>query len=315
MKRFKKPILIVGYGSVGRRHLRNLRALGQKNFVLYRTGESVLPDDEIAGIPAEYDLNKAFSYEPVAAIIANPTAFHMGVALAAGRAGAHLFIEKPISDSLDGVEELRRLVTGKGLIVQVGFQFRFHPPFLRIKRRLEKNEIGKIVSVQACWGEYLPSWHPWEDYRQSYASRKKLGGGVLLTLCHPFDYLRWFFGDVSGVLAQESHGGGLEIDVEDTADVLLNFKSGAVGNVHVDYLQRPAELYIRIIGQKGIIHWSNSESKVDRNTMFVSEMRHFLSCVREGKQPLCTLSDGIEALRIVLAAKQSIREKRLIELK
>ena len=308
-----QPILIAGFGSIGRRHFRNLKALGYKKFIFYRTGKGTLPDNEIADFPQESNLKKVLAYKPLATIVANPTALHLPVALEAARAGSHLFIEKPISHTTRGVEELRRLVRHRGLIVQVGFQFRFHPSLRRVKRQLEEGLIGPVVSAQAHWGEYLPDWHPWEDYRQSYCARAELGGGVLLTLCHPFDYLRWLFGVAVSVTGVQSKNGGLEIKVEDSADILLNFKSGVIGNVHLDYWQQPAEHFIRIIGQNGIIRWDNPKS-FDRNKMFLAEMRHFLACIKKKEQPLCTLEDGIESLRIVLAAKKSVEEKRLIRI-
>lgn len=328
-----KPILIVGFGSIGRRHLRNLKALGYKNFVLYRTGKSTLPDDEIADIPTEYDLAKALAHKPITTIIANPTALHMPVALAAARAGSHLFLEKPISHTLDGIEELSSLVREKGLIVSVGFQFRFHPLLQQVKRLLEEDAIGPVTSVQAHWGEYLPGWHPGEDYRQSFSAREELGGGVLLTLCHPFDYLCWLIGEVDSVSAIQSHSGGLGIDVEDSADVLLQFTSGAIGNVHLDYIQRPGEHFLRIIGQNGVIYWDNSDGlkwqaqpdgkweeahvpdDFDRNALFIDEILHFMYCITGKEQPLCTLDDGIKALKIVLAAKESAAKGRVIKLK
>lgn len=309
-----KPILIAGFGSIGQRHLRNLKALGHKKFVLYRTGKSTLLTDEIADIPVEYDLNKALAHKPIATIITNPTALHMPVALAAAKFGSNLFLEKPISDTLDGIEKLRKLVRKKNLIVQVGFQFRFHQDLLKIKRRLENREIGKIVSVQANFGEYLPNWHPWEDYRKSYSARKELGGGVLLTLCHPFDYLRFLFGEVESVYALQIKSEGLKIDVEDTAEVLMRFKSGLIGNVHLDYWSKPAQHFLRIVGQNGIIHLDFLKSQDKRNKMFVSEMKHFLSCIAGNEKPLCTLNDGIKTLSIVLAAKKSAREKRVVGL-
>lgn len=308
-----RPILIVGYGSIGRRHLRNLKALGHKNFVLYRTGESTLPDDEILGIPVEHDFEKALSYSPIATIIANPTALHIPIALAAAKAGSHLFVEKPISHNMEGVEVLQRLVRRKKLIVQVGFQFRFNEKLIAIKKQIESNSIGEIVSAEAYWGEYLPDWHPWEDYRKSYSARRELGGGVLLTLCHPFDYLRWLLGDVSEVSAIEARRGRLEIDVEDSASVLLKFTSKAMGNVHLNFIEKPQNHTLKIIGQNGILAW-NSSSAPDRNEMFIDEMKHFLSCIENKAKPLCTLDDGIKALRIVLAAKESIKKKRLIKL-
>lgn len=329
----ERPILIAGSGSIGRRHLRNLQAVGHKKFVLYRTNKSTLPNDEIADIPTEYDLKKALAYKPAATIIANPTALHMPVALAAAKAGSHLFLEKPISNGLDGVEELRELVGEKSLVVLVGFQFRFHPLLIKIKRLVEEKTIGQVVSVQAHWGEYLPGWHPKEDYRQSYSAREELGGGAILTLCHPFDYLRWMFGEVESVAALEGRTGGLNINVEDTADILLQFKSGITGNVHLDYIERPIKNFLRIIGQSGVIYLNfsdnvvrwHSESKgkwqqlsapkgFDRNELFLNEMRHFITCITKNEQPLCTLSDGVSALKIALAAKQSIKDERIIKL-
>lgn len=333
MRMQSRPILIAGFGSMGRRHLRNVKTLGYKNFILYRTGKSTLPDDEIRDIPTEYNLAKALSYKPVATIVTNPTALHMSVALAAAKAGSHLFLEKPISHSMKGVEDLRRLIQNRGLIALVGFQFRFHPLLRQVKRLLEDNVIGPVVSVQAHWGEYLPGWHPWEDYHQGYSAKSKLGGGVLLTLCHPFDYLRYLLGEVESVSAIQSQIGGLGIEVEDNADVLLKFKSGVIGNVHLDYIQRPPEHYVRIIGQNGTIHWDNlagflkwhsSKGKwkkvsvpegFERNNLFLDEMRHFISCIAKNEQPLCTIDDGIKALRIALAAKQSVKEKGMVKLK
>lgn len=326
------PVLIAGFGSIGRRHLRNLQTLGHKNFVLYRTGKSTLPIDEIADIPTEYSLDKALSHKPIATIITNPTALHMPIALAAAQAGSHLFLEKPISHTLNSVEDLHSLAQRKRLIVSVGFQFRFHPGLRQVKHLLETNMIGPIVNVQAHWGEYLPEWHPWEDYRQSYSAKAELGGGVILTLCHPFDYLRWLIGEIKFVSAVQSCNGGLGIDVEDSADVLLRFASGVTGNVHIDFLERPTKHFIHIIGQNGEIYWNNSDGTIkwrsldkewktisapkgfERNDMYLDEMQDFLSCIAGKRQPLCSLEDGIHALRIALAAKRSANDGQSVEL-
>jgi len=183
--------LIGGLGSVGRRHLRNLIKLGERDILLYRTHRSTLPEAELAGFPVETDLRTALQHKPDAVIVSNPTALHMDVAIPAARAGCHLFLEKPVSHSLDGLDELDNALCEGGGRLLVGFQFRFHPGLQRLSRLLAEGVIGRPLSARACWGEYLPGWHPWEDYRQSYSARPELGGGVILTLCHPFDYLRW----------------------------------------------------------------------------------------------------------------------------
>ncbi len=327
-------LLIVGLGSVGRRHLRNLQKLGADDIVLLRSGLSTLPDDELAGLPTEDDLNRALRrHRPGAVIVANPTALHLDVAVPAAQAGCHLFIEKPLSHNLDRVADLVHTVEQRGLAVLVGFQFRFHPGLRHIKHLLDSGAIGHVACVHVHWGEYLPGWHPWEDHRQGYAARQDLGGGVVLTLCHPFDYLRWLIGEVETVSAMTGQLGGLDIETEDTANVNLRFACGALGTVHLDYIQRPPAHWLQITGQKGFIRWDNADGAVhyyrsdteawetvmpplgfERNTMFLEEMRHFLDCIQGKSEPLVSLNDGIAALRIALAAKQSSRERKEVKI-
>lgn len=328
MLKTDQPLLIAGLGSIGRRHLRNLLSIGCGNIILYRTGKSTLPDDELSSFTVEYNLEKALAHRPIGVIVSNPTALHLPVALAASRADCHLFIEKPIFHTMGGVEELRKEVENRSLSVLVGFQYRFHPALQQIKKWLDSGRIGRIVSAQAHWGEYLPGWHKWEDYRKGYSARGDLGGGVVLTLCHPFDYLRWLIGEVAKVSAVTARLSGLEVDVEDTASVILRFAQGAIGCVYLDFVERRRTHWLHIIGQKGTIHWDdadgmahlyNAESKqecytppegFERNTMFLEEMGNFLNCLHGKEQPVCTLDDGIRALEIALAVKKSAIKRR-----
>ncbi len=320
--------LICGLGSIGRRHLRNLQSLGHSEIVLLRSGKSTLPDEELAGLPTEQDLAEALAkWRPSAVVVSNPTALHLEVALAAARAGCHILLEKPVSDTLQGVDELAREVEEQDVRLLVGFQFRFHPGLEALKRLLEDGAIGRPLSARVHWGEYLPGWHPWEDYRLSYSARADLGGGVLLTLCHPFDYLRWLFGEVEAVTAEAGKLGDLELEVEDTAEVLLAFREGPLVSVHLDYNQRPATHWLEIVGTKGTLRWEAEHGGVrwwaadlrewrevtppagfDRNHMFLKEMAHFVEVVEGRAEPRCTLQDGARALEIVIAAKQSAME-------
>jgi predicted dehydrogenase len=198
---------------------------------------------------------------------------------------------------------------------------------------MESGAIGRPISARAVWGEYLPDWHPWEDYRQSYSARSDLGGGVLLTLSHPFDYLRWFFGDVGAVMGAAQQSGALDVDVEDTADVLLSFRSGVTASVHLDYHQRPAEHHLTVVGTRGTLRWDNRTGETrwwpaadsswqsrpapqgfERNDMFIEEMRHFVDVAEGRAEPVCTLSDGTQALRVALAARQSAETGQRVEL-
>jgi predicted dehydrogenase len=328
----RRSLLVAGLGSIGRRHFQNLKALGCTDIILYRTERSTLPENELAGFPVEHDLEAAFDHHPLAVIVSNPTALHLPVALSAAQHGCHLFLEKPISHTMEGVKELLQEIERRRLWVLVGFQFRFHPALRQIKKWLDSGAIGKVVSAHVHWGEHLPNWHPWEDFRRSYSARSDLGGGVLLTLCHPFDYLRWLLGTVTFVSAITGRLGGLEIEVEDTAQVTLRFVSGALGNVYLDYVERPSAHWLHIVGQKGTIRWNGADGAADlyrveiegwesfappkgfeRNTMFLEEMRHFLNCLSGKEEPLCTLQDGIHALKMALAAKRSAAERREVD--
>jgi predicted dehydrogenase len=323
--------LICGLGSMGRRHLRNLVQLGERDIVLFRTGHSTLPDDELSGYLVETDLAAALARRPDAVIVSNPTALHLDVAIPAAQAGCHLLIEKPVSHNLDRVGELEAAVARGGGRVLVGFQFRFHPGLRTAERLLEEDAIGRPLSVRAHWGEYLPGWHPWEDFHQSYSARADLGGGVVLTLSHPFDYLRWLLGEVAALWAMTGTLGNLGLEVEDTAEVGLRFGSGCLGSVHLDYLQRPPEHHLEIVGEEGTIRWNNSDGAVqlfrssgqtwetysappgfERNELFLAELRHFLETVRGETEPLCTVQDGLSALRLALGALSSAREGRLV---
>lgn len=326
--------LIIGLGSVGQRHLRNLEALGIADIRLYRTGRATLPDKELTAYPVFHDLDEALEKGPTAVVIANPTSLHLPVALASVQAGAHVLVEKPIAHSLDRIDELRQAVTAGRVAVLVGYQFRFHPSLRIIRTWLEQERVGMVVAAHAHWGEHLPGWHPWEDYRQGYAARSDLGGGVLLTLSHPFDYLRWLLGEVIAVQAVCDRVSGLDVSVEDTASVVLRFHRGTLGAVHLNYVQRPPQHTLQIIGEKGTITWNQADQAAalitadpegeevfhppegfTRNSLFRSEMAHFLECVAGGCTPACTLEDGIAALRIALAAKRSAAEGREIKLR
>ncbi len=315
--------LIAGLGSIGRRHLRNLLALGQRDIVLYRTHRSTLPDEELATFPTETDLQRALErYRPDAVIVANPTALHLEVAIPAARAGAHLLLEKPVAHTLEGMDALRQAVAEGGVQVLVGFQFRFHPTLRQVRAWLAEGAVGRPLFVRAHWGEYLPDWHPWEDYRQSYAARADLGGGVVRTLCHPLDYLRYLLGEAEVTWAATGHLSDLELQgVEDTAEIALRFAGGTWGSVHLNYHQRPPAHWLEVLGTEGTIRWDypTGEARLwrastqtwetvalpegwERNDMFLAEMEHFLAVVRGEAEPVCTLEDGIRALELVLQA-------------
>jgi predicted dehydrogenase len=224
--------------------------------------------------------------------------------------------------------------------VLVGYHFRYHPGLQQAARLLAEGAIGKPVSVHVHWGEYLPGWHPWEDFRDGYSARADLGGGVVLTLSHPLDYLRWLFGEVHSLWAFTAAQGGLRLDVEDVAEIGLRFENGMLGSVHLDYNQRPPAHRMEVVGTQGTLRWDNADGAAlvyrassdgappseaawqifpavvgrtfERNDLFLAEMRHFLDVAQHGAAPVCSLADGVQALRLALAALQSSQSGSLV---
>lgn len=328
-------ILIAGLGSIGRRHFHNLVALGEKDIVLYRTRKATLPDDELAGYPVETDLTEALQkHKPDAVIVANPTALHLDVAIPAAEAGCAVLLEKPIAENLSRVEALRRAAQKNGNRILVGFQFRYHPTLNKARELIQAGILGQILTAHAHWGEYLPNWHPWEDYRESYAARDDLGGGVIRTLTHPLDYLRFLLGEVSDLRAMQGHVSAFALrGVEDVGEISLRFASGAIGGVHVNYFQRPPVHRLEIVGAAGTLRWDNADGTLihyqmpdafggiypqpapatetrypvpagfERNQLFVAQTAHFLKVAAGESAPICSLEDGIRVLELALAAK------------
>ena len=324
-------ILIAGLGSVGRRHLRNLISLGEKDVLLYRTHQSTLPPDELTSYPEETDLDRALQAGPDAVIVANPTSNHLDVAIPAARAGCSILLEKPISNSLERVDVLEQALQESGGKLLVGFQFRFHPTLLKILQLLRQGAIGRVLSFRGQYNEYLPGCHPWENYRQGFAARADLGGGPVLTFCHPLDYLRWMFGEVDSAWAFTGHLSDLELSTEDAAEIGLRLQNGIVGSLHLGYNQQPPSHCLEVVGTLGTMHWDNedgilhlyrSEIKAweehspptgfERNDMFRNEMSHFLAVARGECEPECTLADGVAALQLSLAVHRSSKKGELV---
>lgn len=337
-----KKVLLAGLGSIGQRHLRNLRAVlgADVDILAYRVqGRSPVLNadmtvDDGAVLEAKYglrtfsDLKVALAQKPDVAFITNPNSQHVPVALAAARAGCHLFIEKPLAGSLDGIEELIDTVDRKGLVAFVAYQFRFHPGLRWIKTLLEERRLGRLVAAHIVNGEYLPDWHPYEDYRASHAARRELGGGSLRIQTHEFDYALWLFGMPRCLYAVGGHLSELEVDVEDSVSVLLTCQEqdGVLPvHIHVDYLQRPPQRICEVVGDAGKVHYDFYTNRVvwhevkprtrhevtfsgfERNHMFIDELRHFLSCVRGEAQPLVDLREAVRSLSLSLLAEESLR--------
>lgn len=327
--------LLCGIGSIGQRHYKNLVRLGH-TVGLFRSRRATTPfieafllEQKKRGRPVKifYDLEEALrpgAFDGV--FITNPSSLHMDTALRAAERGCHLFIEKPVSHNLKGVERLRKIVKRKKLKVMVGYNLRFHPLLRRMKRMVENGAIGRPLAAAATVGSSVEAWHPWEDYRASYASTERGGGGVVLTLSHELDYLYWFFGRPKRCLAIGGKRTPLRGDVDDLVKGLLEFPGGVCASVHLDYWQRPDERTFEVMGTEGKLVWdyynpglalirrSPKAKKTvwrprrgfDRNDTFLDEIREFTGAIRSGRQPEIDLNQGIDVLRVALDFKRQL---------
>jgi predicted dehydrogenase len=342
-------ILIVGLGGIGQRHLRNLRMLQGNDVEIIacdpRSNLPVLTDqlkveggtslEEKYNLVIFRDIDQALAQKPQAAFICNPTSLHIPAAIRAAREGCALFIEKPLSHNLDQVDELISLVESRGLAAAVGYQMRFHPCLQRLYALVQEKRVGRILSVRSVVGEYLPGWHTYEDYRQSYASRQELGGGVILSQIHEFDYLYWLFGLPRRVFGLGGHLSNLEVNVEDTADILMEFVMDGQFlpvSLHQDYLQNPPSRSCEIVGDAGKILADIRSLTVDvfdgkgnhveatsyesfqRNQLFLDELKGFLDSMQGIRTPLVDLREGARSLRMALAAKESLLTRQVVEM-
>ena len=245
----------MGYGSIGKRHTDNLLNIGKLEIIVYSKNKESFKLVK-KGVKICTSFKDALKEKPDISIICNETSFHVDTAIKLAKINSHLFIEKPLSHSLVNLTKLLKIVKRKKLITMVGCNMRFHDGIKSIKKLLDKNELGQIFSVTAENGSYMPDWHPGEDYRISYASNKKMGGGVVLTQIHEIDYLFWFFGKVSNVLSISDKLSDLQLDVEDFSSSILKFKNNIVAEIHLDYYQKPSVRKCKIIGRKGKIIWN-----------------------------------------------------------
>lgn len=317
--------LVVGGGSIGIRHLKNLKILGLTDLAVVEPNSdrltTICSDLAVTGFAT---LDEGIAWQPTFAVVASPSNLHVQHAIQLARHNSHLFIEKPLSHTNEGLEILAQEVRQRNLISLVGCNMRFHPGPAQVKLLLDENAIGQILSAQVYTGSYLPEWRPHQNYKQSYSANAEMGGGCILDCIHEIDLARWYLDDVEAVFGLAKNSGTLGIEVEDIATLICQHKSQAVSEIHLDYVQRTYQRGCRIVGETGSIFWEFTEGTVrlfkaeenawetfaqpdswQVNQMYVDEIAHFLECVQQQTQTCLPISEAIELMKIVFAAKNS----------
>jgi len=333
-------ILIVGLGSIGKRHVRILQEI-VPNVEITVLRHKECQDLSVLGIKnCVTNIIQALKFKPQAAIISNPASFHIDVATQLAQEHVHLLIEKPISNSTKGVAELIDICSNNGTVLMTGYNLRFLPSLLKFRSLLRDGFCGSVFSVRAEVGQYLPSWRPESDYKKDVSANATLGGGVLLELSHEIDYMRWLFGEVEWVNAIELKQGNLEIDVEDTLHMILGFENTAdkkpiVATLSMDFIRHDSTRSCTVIADRGTLRWNGVdgdikyfeqgntdwqllyENKNERDSSFTAELDHFLKCITKADKPKITGNDGLVVLKIIEAIRESssIGSKVYIETK
>jgi predicted dehydrogenase len=313
-------ILLIGLGSIGKRHLRNILSLGYNDVSV--VSNSFSANAEFEKVTVFKTIDEAFASNHFdAAFVCSPTAFHIEqlIALLKNRVKS-IYIEKPLNNSLQNVDVVLQLANKYFPHIVVGYDLHFDPGIQRIREWIKENRIDRIVSANAFVGQHLPQWRPYEDHRQGMSAKKETGGGVMLDLIHEVDYLYWLLGNVETVACNYINTGELEIETEEAADMLLKFSNGVTATVHLDYWQPKLKRFCILTGTKGTIHWNLSEQNVtitnlqgeqeefsyqsfNRNDRFVCIVKTFLENANDER--LTKLPDAIESLKVILAAKHA----------
>lgn len=325
-------IAVVGCGSIGKRHLSNLKALGVDQLAAIDTREDRLEEvrDRIGSDIACFTrIDEALAPGCDGVIVGIPTAHHVDAAMAALSAGAHVLIEKPISNRMEAARTLIQAAESKNLTITVGYTYRFWPALKDVKAQLDKGVIGRVYSASIIFSEYLPDWHPWEDYRSWFMAHKDQGGGAVLDESHAIDIMRWLFGEATSVYGINGTISELEIDSDDLAEMVVRFDSRVIGSIHMDIYGRHHRKELAIQGELGNIYWdfysnivkvyhadsetwTQTQFEDDRNDMFKAEVAHWLKSIAVGLPPLVDGRDAINTLAIALAAQASSESGKAI---
>jgi predicted dehydrogenase len=320
-------LLVVGSGSIGSRHARNAKALGVDALAVFDrdAGRRGALAAEV-GAHEFPTLEAALGWGPTAAVICTPPVDHIPTSRACAAAGCHLLIEKPLAASLDGLDDLTRLVARLGLGVSVAYQLRFHPAIARMRELVKSGTIGRLLSVRAEYGQYLPAWRPSRDYRETYTAQAGQGGGILLDASHEIDYVRWIAGEPTALYGCVGRLSDLDMDAEDTAALVIRFADRVIAEIHLDCVRRGYRRGCTLIGSEATVHWDSAKGlhltladgsttdepiAPDANAPYVAELDAFLRCP-DASGPMATLADGRRVLDLVLAAREASASRREI---
>jgi predicted dehydrogenase len=319
-------VLVVGAGSIGRRHIQCLKELGVADVFVCEPVEAnqkqVCSMFDIREIFV--DLAEAFKNTYDGVIVCVPNHLHAAVTVPIIEKGLPVLLEKPIEVDLAAAHKINEAANKHNIVCQIGYCLRFNGAMEQIHGIIKDGTLGKVWCADMMVGQYLPDWRPGVDYRKMYSAIKSQGGGVCLDISHELDYFRWLFGEPVHIQSQVQKISGLEIEVEDVAETIVRTDRGTIGRIHLDYLSRAPRRKLCIVAEKGNVEydfvrgmlevyeagsdfWKRRLCNEDRNVMFKKQLRHFMDCVQNKSKPLIDTEDAIKTLEFALKIRSSAR--------
>jgi predicted dehydrogenase len=324
-------VAVVGFGSIGRRHAENLERLGVQRITIVRRShdrnpaftppaEAVIVDSPEVAIAGGLDL----------AVICNPTSLHLTTAEPFVRAGVPVLIEKPLATDLSQAQAALPWLSAATTPIGVAYCLRYHPAYRAARDALLDGRIGEVQSARAWFESYLPDWHPWEDYRTSYAARPELGGGVLPTLDHELDYLLWCLGEPVEARGRSWRSGQLDMPADDSAEIALRFGNNISADVQLSMSQPQRSRGFELIGARGSFRfdwatgqlnfaasgatcveellWNNPDWDV--NAMYLDLLADALDAMRTKMPFPVPWQAGWESLKVIAALERHSSDMR-----
>ncbi|MBL0356340.1 MAG: Gfo/Idh/MocA family oxidoreductase [Chitinophagaceae bacterium] len=299
--------LIVGLGSIGKKHADCLQKIEGIELAILRTAKGTIK--EKSEFTEFYTIEEALAFEPDGVIIANPTSLHISTALPFLERGIKALIEKPIAATASDAEKLLPYRDN----IRVAYCLRFLPITNFIKEVAAKEKIYKLSFKRSF---YLPKWHPYADYRTEYTAKKELGGGVIRTLSHEIDLMLYLFGEPVSTIGVTDKISPLEIDTDDFAFFTCRTATGARINFELDFFSPKNINTAELFTDKGKYTWDMSEvlftsyeettatklhgrELFDYNNMYQLQMEDFTGFVKNGSSENATYENSVNVLKII----------------
>lgn len=315
--------LVIGSGSIAKRHIKNLRHLYPKIEVICVSASGRRIDPIEVGASSVRDSIEQVLEEVQVdlAIVASPAPLHLQSTFELTSAKIPVLVEKPLCQYETELENYD--FSNPDYKVGVGYNLRYMPSANIVKNLISDYAFGKILHAHIECGQYLPDWRPGTDYKLGVSAQKKLGGGALLELSHELDYLLWIFGEISSVTARVENTRTLDIDVDDNVNALLETKSGFLIQVHLDFLQRKPRRMLRVVCDNGTLVWNlltnsvsvegkndvaqilYSDPSYDRNQMYTDQLKDFVAFTKDHSEFKSTIASASNVMKLITAIRKS----------